>query len=206
MPPVLCDEIAKAAHKLALDRKCDELLHMLKTRKWRKQTHRTNISREYTHIQRFSKEGKSYCARKVLHPQQSEYVGSGPILEYIRSMLPAWMPQMEHFAVTLNRQVQCHPHKDKNNVGITAILFLGDFEGGDLVRADGRHFSGRLEWFGYDGAQTEHWNTSITSGEKVAVVAHNTHTKPEAFPYGKKKHVAPEGAPIDQGTPEQEEK
>ena len=92
---------------------------------------------------------------------------------------------MEHFAITLNRSVQCHPHKDKNNIGTTAILFIGDFEGGDLVLADGRQFSRRREWFRYDGAQTEHWNTPITSGEKIAVVAHNTHTKPEAFPYRK---------------------
>ncbi len=78
------------------------------------------------------------------------------------------------------------------------------FEGGDLVLADGNRFSGRREWFGYDGAQIEHWNTPITSGIKYAVVAHNTRNKPEAFPYKKKKHAASEGEPANEGTPEQE--
>ena len=53
--------------------------------------------------------------------------------------------------------------------------------------ADGRRFSDRRVWHGYDGAQIEHWNEPITRGVKYAVVAHNTKTKPEAFPYRKTK-------------------
>ena len=198
MPPDLCDELATAAHKVAWNAKCDELLRMLQNRKWRRQTHRTNISHEYAHTQRVSKEGKPYHVRTVLHPQQSEYEGSGPMVEHVRSMLPAWMPQLEHFAVTLNRQVQCSPHKDKNNVGLTAILFLGEFTGGSLVLEDGRCFDRTREWFGYDGSAILHWNTPIASGVKYAIVAHNTKTKPEAFPYRKgrkSKDVAQECAP-----------
>ena len=101
-------------------------------------------------------------------------------------MLPPWFETGEYFGITLNKQVQCSPHKDKNNIGTTAILFLGDFEGGDLVLADGRRFSDRRVWHGYDGSRIEHWNEPITSGLKYAVVAHNTKTKPEAFPYRKK--------------------
>ena len=130
IPPELCDEIAAAVDKITWDRKCDELQNLLQTRRWLKQTNRTNISHDYKFVQRVSKEGKAYSVRQVLHPQQSEYCGKGPILEHVRKMLPPWFEVGEHFAVTLNRNVQCSPHKDKNNVGTTAILFLGDVEGG----------------------------------------------------------------------------
>ena len=173
MPPELCQEFVAAVNKVTWELKCDELEHLLQTCKWREQTHRTNISHNHTYVQRVSKEGKKYHERKVLEPQQSEYCGNGPILEHVRSMLPPWFQMGEHFAVTLNRNVQCSPHRDQNNVITTAILFLGDFEGGDLVLADGRRFSKRRVWHGYDGAQIEHWNEPITGGLGYAVVAHN---------------------------------
>ena len=111
-------------------------------------------------------------------------------------MLPPWFEQGELFGITLNRQVQCRPHKDKKSVGATAILFLGNFEGGALVLADGRQFGDHRVWHGYGGAQIEHWNEPITRGLKYAVVAHNTKTKPEAFPY-RKRHVKAETQAIE---------
>jgi len=59
------------------------------------------------------------------------------------------------------------------------------------VLADGRQFGNHRVWHGYDGAQIEDCNEPITRGLKYAVVAHNTKTKPEAFPY-KKRHVQAE--------------
>ena len=119
-------------------------------------------------------------------------------------MLPSWFEVGEYFAVMLNRQVQCSPHKDKNNIGTTAIMFLGDFEGGDLVLADGRRFNEKRVWYGYDGAQIEHWNSPIKGGLKFAVVAHNTKTKPEAFPYRKKKHAQAEAQAVELRSSEKE--
>ena len=57
MPPSLCDEIAAAAD---WKRKCRELLHLLETRKWVKQTNRGNISLNREYLQKVSKEGKQY--------------------------------------------------------------------------------------------------------------------------------------------------
>ena len=93
---------------------------------------------------------------------------------------------------------------DKNNVGTTAVLFLGDFEGGALVLADGRRFNGHRVWHGYDGAEIEHWNKPITRDLKYAVVAHNSKMKPLAFPYNKKRHVETEAQAVEVRPPEEE--
>ena len=69
---------------------------------------------------------------------------------------------------------------------------------GDLVTA--------AFWHGYDGSRIEHWNEQITSGLKYAVVAHNTKTKPEAFPYRKKKHVETETEAFELRSSEEERK
>ena len=76
-----------------------------------------------------SKEGKAYSEVKVSEPQQSKYLPSGEIYELVRTMLPEWFVQGEIFGVTLNRNTVCQPHRDKKNVGETAIMFLGEYEG-----------------------------------------------------------------------------
>lgn len=208
MPPALCDEIAAAAHSLAFAKKCDELLRILQTRKWRKQTHRCNISHAHENgEQRTSKEGKTYRVRKVLHPQQSECVTKGEVYDHVRSMLPPWMPTLEHFAVTVNKQVVCAPHRDKGNVGDIALMFLGDFEGGALLTENGDRYERRRVWHRYDGAKVLHWNEAITGGLKYAVVAHNNAKRPMVFPprQRKERNDAAEASEAAGARPAQEE-
>ena len=73
--------------------------------------------------------------------------------------------------VTINRNGQCYPHKDKGNVGTSFILFLGDYEGGELCFEDGTVVSERGRWHEIDGGVV-HWNEPI-KGEKYSVILFN---------------------------------
>ena len=181
MPPELCDEIARAAEWVA---QLASLLRMLETHKWRKQTHRTGIATSHQRTHHTSKEGKAYTVCRVQEPQQSEYHARGEMYEHVRTkLLPEWLVPGEFFGVTLNRNTVCKPHRDKKNVGESAIMFLGDFEGGALLLEDGRRFEKRGVWHRYDGRALLHWNEDITAGTKFSVIAHNNTTRPLVYPY-----------------------
>ncbi len=122
-------------------------------------------------------------------------------------MLPAWFGPGEFFGVTLNRNVCCAPHKYKNNVGETDIMYLGEFEGGALLLEDGRRFEERCVWHRYDGKKVLHWNEEITAGTKYGVVIHNNAKRVLRFPYSKDyKNVARASQAIGAGHEETEEK
>ena len=137
---------------------------MFETRKWLKQTNRLIIANSYTHIPRVSKEGKKYRDKKVLEPQQSECVKRGELLDLVKTMLPPWFTPGEHFCITANRNVQCAPHRDRDNLGDVGAMFIGDFEGGALLTENGDRYEERGVWHRYDGARVKHWNKPITGG------------------------------------------
>ena len=95
----------------------------------------------------------------------SNTLRSGPIVDLCREMLGDFVN-----AVTLNHQVTCAPHRDGRNVGESAILFFGEYTGGELCIEDGRVFSERNVWHFFDGSKLLHWNLPH-EGEKWSVVA-----------------------------------
>ena len=78
--------------------------------------------------------------------------------------------------MTINHNATCYPHKDANNVGReTLAMFLGEFDGGELVMETGERYSDKRVWHKYDGARVTHWNTEH-SGDKYSVIVHNNKT------------------------------
>ena len=99
-----------------------------------------------------------------------------PICDHVVSMLPDDFVRGEHLCVTVNRNVTYYPHKDTGNVGHeTLAMFLGEFEGGELVMETGEVYNERRVWHRYDGARVTHWNTEHV-GDKYSVIAHNNKT------------------------------
>jgi len=75
--------------------------------------------------------------------------------------------------VQCNENCQSGPHKDKNNVGLSYILSIGDYEGGDLViqSPDGTETAHALlgtPGLIFDGSNT-HYNTPHT-GTKYSLI------------------------------------
>ena len=99
-----------------------------------------------------------------------------PIYEHVVSMLPDDFVRGEHLCMTINHNVTCYPHKDTGNVGReTLAMFLGEFEGGELVMETGEVYRGKGVWHRYDGARVTHWNTEHV-GDKYSVIVHNNRT------------------------------
>ena len=76
-------------------------------------------------------------------------------------------------SVQVNQNAQAGPHKDKNNVGLSYILSIGDYEGGDLViqSPDGTETAHALlgtPGLIFDGSNT-HYNTPHT-GTKYSLI------------------------------------
>ena len=68
----------------------------------------------------------------------SNTLRSGPLVDLCREMLGNF-----DNVVKIYHNVTCAPHRDGRNVGESAILFFGDYTGGELCREDGRVFSER---------------------------------------------------------------
>ena len=159
VPQELCDWWAEGRERL---------LVMLNERRWM-QSKRANIVAP-EHRERIHK-GK-WSERRVKIPLFSNSISRGAIVDLVVSLLPPWFPVFEHIMVTLNKNVECYPHRDKGNLGESVIMFLGEYTGGELCLEDGRVFSERGVWHKYDGSKTTHWNNKITSGTKYSIIVH----------------------------------
>ena len=67
-------------------------------------------------------------SRWLKEPLQSESIVEGPVFDAARATLPGF----EFSHIQLNKNLVCSPHRDGANRGESRILFLGEFEGGEL--------------------------------------------------------------------------
>lgn len=81
-------------------------------------------------------------------------------------------PDFEYTTIQVNKNVMCNPHVDKNNVGPSYIIALGDFTGGDLV-IEGKEYSIKNKFKKFNGTKG-HWITPF-KGTRYSIV-YFTHT------------------------------
>ena len=99
--------------------------------------------------------------------------------EQLWDAITAIAPDNAEFnAICVNKNVKCEPHIDKNNKGMSWILFLGEFEGGDLCFANNMRISRKYIWHEFDGTHL-HWNEDHI-GIKFSVILYTKirNTKP----------------------------
>ena len=133
-----------------------QLGHLVRKHRFYKTYVRTNLGGEV----------KEYAKSRFLKTGIfSNCLHDGPILEHVQTMLP------EVNQICLNFNVQCGPHRDSRNSGVSHICFFGEYEGGDLVLETGEIFSERGVWHTFNGQDILHWNTPHI-GDKWSVVAY----------------------------------
>jgi len=77
-------------------------------------------------------------------------------------------PEHNFDCVMINKNFKCPPHKDKNNIGESIIIGLGNYNGGDLVvEGDGQCLL--YSPFIFNGSEKEHWVEDWT-GDRYTVV------------------------------------
>ena len=87
--------------------------------------------------------------------------------EYIKRILPDY--QFSH--ITLNRNLKCLPHKDKNNVTESTIFSFGEFSGGEL-NVSGEKINIYKKPFTFNGCKEVHF-TEPFKGDRFSIVIYN---------------------------------
>lgn len=87
--------------------------------------------------------------------------------EYIRKIIP----DKEFSHITVNRNLKCLPHKDKNNVGESTIFSFGDFTGGELNVSGVKHDIYKKPMT-FNGCKEVHY-TEPFEGDRFSIVVYN---------------------------------
>jgi hypothetical protein len=99
----------------------------------------------------------------------------------------------EYTTIQINKNVECLPHVDVNNVGPSYIIALGDFVGGELV-IEGAPSPIRNKLKRFDGRKG-HW-TNPFKGERYTII-YFTHTFKPPPPGSGRVKVSEKGLFID---------
>ena len=90
----------------------------------------------------------------------------------IKALIKEHNSSFPYTTIQVNKNVVSKPHVDKNNVGPSYVIALGDFEGGNLV-IKGKEYNIKNKWKKFDGTQG-HWITPF-EGTRYSLVFF-THT------------------------------
>ena len=138
----------------------DTLEFLLEHRCWEPICLRTNVAQP-EHIKMNGTVRRAHVESNTLRPNGVDLI----VRKAIAKIAPEWWG--DDTKVIVNRNLTCKPHTDRND-GHSWILWLGDFQGGELVFEDGRRIDEKRTWHKIDG-RIPHWNEPHT-GTKYGVV------------------------------------
>jgi hypothetical protein len=105
------------------------------------------------------------------------------LFKLLKDLISYYHPDFKYTTIQINKNILSPPHIDKNNVGPSYIIGLGDYQGGDL-NIEGKKYNIKNRWKFFDGNKG-HW-TEPFKGERYSII-YFTHTfKP---PHPSKKYL-----------------
>jgi hypothetical protein len=123
-------------------------------------------------------EGKSQ-AFGIVRQRNGSYTGSrlnferldvySEILDLSKKILP---PEFSFQSIQVNQNYRSQPHKDKGNLGVSAIVGFGDYVGGAL-NIDGQDVDIRHKLIFFDGSELLHF-TQAWEGDRYSLVFSRT--------------------------------
>ena len=133
------------------------VLKLLEDTRFPKCTTRKNVSKEPTEsfaLGLINYRGQKFLGGKVKGP--SRYNEKYPELyEILCYLIAIAKPNFKYTTIQVNKNVVSAPHVDKNNVGPSYIIALGDFIGGELI-IEGKEYNIKNRWKSFDGT-LGHW-------------------------------------------------
>lgn len=106
-----------------------EITQLLDSINFPKCTSRTNVSTEANQsfvLGEVNYRGQASLGYRTRGP--SRYNKKFPALfKAIKQFCRKYMPHFSHTTIQINKNVKCNPHFDKNNVGLSCIIGLGDY-------------------------------------------------------------------------------
>ena len=126
---------------------------------------------------------EGFCLGEVNYRGQKylDYRTKGPskyntiypeLLDMLNNLVINHDPDFMYTTIQINKNVLSPPHIDKNNVGLSYIIALGDFKGGELVIEGCKHDI-KNKFFKFDG-NLGHW-TAPFMGTRYSIIFF-THT------------------------------
>jgi len=133
------------------------VLKELESIKFPKCTSRKNISStsmEAFALGEVNYRGQAFLDYKTRGPSRCN--SKFPVLyELIQKLIHLYHPTFAYTTIQVNKNVCSSPHVDKNNVGPSYIIGLGDYTGGDLC-IEGKKCNIKNRWKLFDGTKG-HW-------------------------------------------------
>lgn len=143
-----------------------ELLDYLETIKFPKITRRSVKSRGTIQAINFSECSYKPFSCKPPGPNKSNFKYP-ELYQKLKEFAP---PGFSFNCITLNKNVVCEPHRDIYNKGLSYIIGLGDYTGGELV-IEGQEHNIKNHWLLFNGKKT-HWTKPFT-GTRYSIVYYN---------------------------------
>ena len=148
----------------------DDLLIFLENNTIYKTRVRANIvPKDQRYLPKGTDPSKGRCWLKSKESLRTYTVKEGKYFDACVKVLPDSWKQLCN-AVTINKDLVCAPHRDRHNKTDSLILFLGDFEGGELHLENGQCFAEKGVFHQFNGQKYLHWNSPIQSGTKYSIV------------------------------------
>jgi hypothetical protein len=91
---------------------------------------------------------------------------------FLKTLIQLYCPNFEYTTIQINKNLKSPPHIDKNNIGYSYIIGLGNYIGGNLV-IEGKEYDIHNIFLKFDG-NLGHWTTDF-QGTRYSVI-YFTHT------------------------------
>ena len=90
----------------------------------------------------------------------------------LKQLISYYHPDFKYTTIQINKNILSPPHVDKNNVGPSYIIGLGDYKGGEL-NIEGKKYNIKNRWKYFNGTKG-HWTESFL-GNRYSII-YFTHT------------------------------
>ena len=154
--------------RVLFNRTVDEIEKEFDSMKWIKYT-RKNVSAAKCYSMTFGEVFRPYHGRSPSACNEKFPKVYRLLQELSRSL------NFRHSTYTVNKNLECLPHRDKNNVGDSIILSLGKFTGGKL-NVEGKLYDIYRNPLRFNGALNTH-STEKFEGTRYSIVLYNIKAK-----------------------------
>ena len=152
----------------------EKVFQLLQNTKFPKNRSRKNVSSVST--ESFVLGDVNYRGQKSLGGRTrgpSRYNSKFPeLFAEVKKLMENHDPDFKYTTIQVNKNIQSKPHVDKNNIGLSYIIALGNFTGGELI-LEGKHHNIKNNFLKFDG-RLGHWVEPF-SGTRYSLVFF-THT------------------------------
>lgn len=156
-----------------------ETLDILENTKFPITKSRKNIIEENKGIEAFALGDVNYRGQAILDYKTkgpSKYNKKFPLLyNALNKLIKEYDQDFKFTTIQVNKNVMSRPHIDKNNVGPSCIIGLGDYEYGKLV-IEGKEYNIKNRFKKFDG-RLGHWITPF-KGTRYSIIYFNHTFKP----------------------------